>query len=262
MNNPILKDIIQTANPDPIACPICDEQSFLCGVVDFHKSCLEERGQKLNLLGIPVYYRRCRKCGFIFCDTFKDWSPDEFRHHIYNADYKIVDPDYENARPVANAGLLQELFQHRLGPLRLIDYGGGNGRCAALLRTVGVDAHSYDPFSIHDLRPPQKADIVTAFEVMEHTTRPRETLSDILSMLNDDGLVLFSTVFQPGNIGKIMTDWWYIGPRNGHVSIFSRESATILFNNYGFNIASISDGMHFAFKTVPSFAAHLIHRGS
>jgi len=256
------RDISQVASPNPVACLICGDQSFLCGVVDFHKSCLEQRGLKLNFLGIPVYYRRCAGCGFIFCDTFKDWSPDEFRSHIYNADYKIVDPDYDSVRPAANADLLRELFQRRLGSLRLVDYGGGNGRLAALLREIGCYAESYDPFSPDDVRPLKKGDIVTAFEVIEHAIKPQETLLDILSLLNENGIIIFSTVVQPNNIDQIMLNWWYVGPRNGHVSIFSRDSLHILFKNYGLNVASISDGLHFAFKTLPPFAAHLIHRNS
>ena len=134
-------------NPAGINCKICDNSSPLFGVVDFHKSCIELDKKKLSLSGIPIYYRRRRECGFLFTTAFDDWSQGAFTLHIYNADYKIVDPDYEFVRPQANARLIDEWLSRARSEIRILDYGGGNGKFAELLRASGYAAVSYDPFT-------------------------------------------------------------------------------------------------------------------
>jgi hypothetical protein len=54
-------------------------------------------------MAVPVYYRRCAECKFLFTDAFDDWSIEEFKTHIYNDDYKLIDPEYESARARGNA---------------------------------------------------------------------------------------------------------------------------------------------------------------
>src|ERR1700677_47859 len=87
----------------PAACKICGGVAPLYGVVDFHKCCEELRGFRLPLSGVPIYYRRCQTCGFLFTDAFDNWSHDQVRSYIYNGDHHLVDPDYRPARPSANA---------------------------------------------------------------------------------------------------------------------------------------------------------------
>src|ERR1700735_5377995 len=80
------------------ACKVCGCPSPLFGVVDFHKSCVEAQGRRLSLSGIPVYYRRCTTCRFVFTDAFDTWSQEPFLEHIYNRDYIVVDPDFVEVR--------------------------------------------------------------------------------------------------------------------------------------------------------------------
>lgn len=63
----------------------------------------------LPLSGILVYYRRCVDCKFIFTDAFDDWTAEQFKAHIYNDGYKVVDPDYAETRPLANANMVVPL---------------------------------------------------------------------------------------------------------------------------------------------------------
>ncbi len=81
----------------PQPCKICGGDTALDGVVDFNKSCHEQHGLRLPVTGVPVYYRRCAACGFLFTDALDDWSIEDFRAHIYNDDYHVVDPDYLGA---------------------------------------------------------------------------------------------------------------------------------------------------------------------
>lgn len=245
------------ANPSVTACKICGAESLLYGVVDFAKSCADHTGARLPLSGVPVYYRRCRQCGFLFSDQFDAWSDDDFCRHIYNSGYVAVDPDYRGARAISNARLIGELFAGRLAGIPVIDYGGGNGVFADTLRRQGIDATTFDPVSRHWERPSCGAGLITAFEVLEHSATPQRTAADLASLLTEKGLILFSTLVQPEDFDRVGLGWWYVGPRNGHISIFSREALRLLFLRNGLRVASLSDGFHMAFQAVPPFAAHL-----
>jgi hypothetical protein len=64
-------------------CKICGGPAALYGVVDFHKSCNEMRGVRFSLSGVPIYYRRCADCKFLFTDAFDDWNDEQFKTYIY-----------------------------------------------------------------------------------------------------------------------------------------------------------------------------------
>jgi len=95
-------DALKPVTTAPTLCKICGGAAPLYGVVDFNKSCEEANGLKLSLAGVPVYYRRCANCHFVFTDAFDDWGADQFKTHIYNDDYRMVDPDYKTTRPRGN----------------------------------------------------------------------------------------------------------------------------------------------------------------
>ena len=236
------------------SCKICDGPSPLVGVVDFHKSCLEFGQTYLTLAGIPIYYRRCRQCGFLFTTAFDDWSPQGFARHVYNADYIVVDPDYQRVRPEGNVGLVKRLLTNATRGVRILDFGGGNGTLAGLLRQSGYAAETYDPFTSDNGKPTTKFDVITCFEVFEHTPSPRDTLAEIVSLLHDGGLIIISTLLQPSQMGNRDLNWWYIAPRNGHISIHSRGSLTRLFDGFGFKLVGQADqNVHIAYASPPSF---------
>ena len=82
-----------------------------------------------------------------------------------------------------------------------------------------------------------------------------------MQLLADEGIILFSTLTQPADFDQLRLHWWYAGPRNGHVSLYSRESLTILFQQLGLQLFSISELVHVAYRKLPAFAAHLVREG-
>lgn len=245
--------------PQHAQCKCCGFAAPLYGVVDFTKNCEDRRRQVKPLSGIPIYYYGCPRCSLIFTTTFDHFTPEDFAAQIYNAEYADVDPDYLVERPTGFGQMVAAIFSASRD-ISVLDYGGGNGVLAACLRTHAfTDVTTYDPFvPLHAERPQRQFDLITCFEVLEHSVRPAQTLDEIVALLNPDGLLLFSTLVIPPEITSLGIGWWYIAPRNGHVTLYSRQSLQTLLSARGLRFGSKDDNLHAAWRTIPEFAKHFI----
>ena len=253
-----MPDLVPVAAPTHF-CKVCGTSAPLYGVIDFHRSCEDARSGPLPLSGNPIYYYRCPTCGFLFTTAFDAFSHADFSKWIYNDQYAKIDPDYLSFRPQNNAKVVADF----VGPnfqTRILDYGSGNGTLARLLRQSGyTNVVEYDPFVPgSSVRPEGTFDCITAFEVLEHSIDPRGIVADMASLLADPGVLLFSTCLQPENLAATGMNWWYIGPRNGHASIYSRLALHLLGKSFNMRFGSFSDVMHVMFRSVPAFAANRI----
>lgn len=233
-------------------CKVCGDKADLYGVADFNKSCEEQHQKYLQLSGVPVYYHRCNACGFIFTNAFDHWSSADFGMHIYNNDYVLVDPDYVEVRARNNALLVSDFIKNAEG-LKCLDYGGGNGGMAALLKSGGIDASSWDPFGSDGALPASKAfDFVSAFEVFEHTVDPVATAKESLGLLTEKGVLFFSTLTMD-HVPPRGMDNWYIAPRNGHISLYTNRALEALFGGFGYHVHHFSAGTHMAIDETPEW---------
>ena len=184
------------------SCRICGAPCLPFDVVDFNKFCSQSNFYLFGTSGIFVEYVRCTRCCFVFTVFFDSWSTHDFSRFIYNDDYIHVDGEYALARPSRDAETFARMFGSHANS-RILDYGGGAGVFAAKLRTLGFSAvETYDPYTAPE-RPDGTFDILTCFEVLEHSPFPRATLQDMRALLRDDGFIIFSTGLQPTNINEI-----------------------------------------------------------
>ena len=256
---PTLASKLQARAPSHHAPCKCGGASALpFGMVDFHKNCASGAPAVLPPAGIPIAYYRCWECGFLFTTAFDRFTPDDFRRFIYNDEYRLVDPDFETARSERTAAIVDALFP-KSRTARILDYGGGNGALAQELRSKGYGhVDTYDPHvPPYATRPQGCYDLILAFEVMEHTARPKRTFQDMDRFLAEEGLILFSTLLQPLDIAVLRTDWWYLAPRNGHISLYSQKSLRKLLKPLGLQLVSINEGVHLLYRRLPAFARHL-----
>jgi hypothetical protein len=245
-----------------LPCPVCGAATDLLDVVDFNKSCREYEGEFLKLSGVPVYYAGCDACGFAFAPEIWAWDAAAFAEHIYNDDYVLVDPEYVDVRPDRSAQNLLNFFPRMDG--RHLDYGGGNGRTSERLREAGWRSQSYDPFlDGPEQRPGETFDLVTALEVFERVASVDRLMQDIDALTHDQSVVLFSTQVSDGRIRRgERLGWWYAAPRNGHISLYSRDSLKRLGQRHGFAFGSFDDNYHlYCRQTVPAWAQALIKFG-
>jgi SAM-dependent methyltransferase len=237
-------------------CPVCGAGCHAFDSVDLNKSCEELNGTVLPTAGIPIEYVVCEDCGFCFAPAMCRWPLDEFSARIYNDEYTTIDPGCVAVRPSGNAAHLLRWFGERGQRMTHLDYGGGQGLLSRLLRDAGWNSRSYDPFfdrgaALADLG---KFDLITAYEVFEHVPDVNALAADLVTLLNPEGIVVFSTVPSDGFIaqGGRLT-WWYAAPRNGHISLFSLKSLDLLARKFGFNFGTYAPGLHAFWRRVPSW---------
>jgi SAM-dependent methyltransferase len=225
-------------------CKCCDAATEPFASLDFSRSCEDRNGPPFPPSGELVPYVRCLSCGFIFTDYFDDWSAAQMADRIYNADYYLADPDFAEKRPAGTAADLVKWLGGLRSDIAALDYGGGNGTLAAVMRENGFDYDSYDPYFAGDTLPTRRYDLVTSFEVVEHTPDPLGNLAALLALVKPDGAVLISTGLQPR---QVTSDWWYIAPRNGHISIHSHLSLQHLARKLAVRVLTI-DTTHLLFR--------------
>lgn len=232
------------------ACKICHAESELFGVTDFNTACYGDNANRYcyPLTGVPIYYHRCNTCGLIFTRAFDAWSVSDYQQHIYNDDYFKYDPGYADERPKKNHQILMELFSD-LRQLNVLDYGGGAGGLCALLAADGVNASFWDPMGDYVYPQENSFDLITSFEVLEHTPDPRATLTEITRFLKPGGRFFFSTMSNDLALKEGMNNW-YIAPRNGHITIYSEASMNQLFTECGLGLKHLNQWYHYAIKVV------------
>lgn len=217
-------------------CKICGSFVDLWNYTDFNKTCGNH--PDFEWLGIPVAYHKCRGCGLIATDYFDDWNNEMFAEEIYNEEYALIDPDYIFIRPLSNAIFLSNMIPK---DKTILDYGGGNGKTAEILRSQGYHATFWDVHSGLP-KPEGKFDVVVSIEVFEHTTDPVGTFKEALSFMKEDGVMYFTTLTNDGLKHREIP--WYLSPRNGHVLMHSMESLEELGVKCGTIVTHHNNSLH------------------
>lgn len=212
-------------------CIICEKPLELLGQIPFTTNA--ER-KILPYDSRVVTYYRCCWCHFISCPEMYTW---DLELNVYNDDYILVDPDYTGGRSKDSIKILTTLFPDPRH-IKHLDYGCGENNLSKGL--VGWDTIGYDPYS-NPTKPTGKFNLITAFEVFEHSNNIYQLFEDLKQFLDKRGVVLFSTVLvnKETTIGNP-----YIAPRNGHISIFSSTSLKMMADKYDLLFHSLTPNTH------------------
>jgi 2-polyprenyl-6-hydroxyphenyl methylase/3-demethylubiquinone-9 3-methyltransferase len=194
--------------------------------------------------GVSIAYYRCSACGFTFTNAFDSWSRADFRSYVYNEDYCRADPPFETERPQRNAALLSGLWHSAKGQAVVLDYGGGNGALARHLSALGLECHSCDVFYGDAFTTQQRYSIISCFEVIEHVPHRDQGawFQHLIKRLAPGGTLLLSTELLSATAD---VHHRYISPRNGHISVHSRQSLGTLAQRFGLTVFSVNAEMHF-----------------
>ncbi len=182
------------------------------------------------------FYFQCTNCKFLFTD-----ATDADDHlAIYDETYwNNQDPDWGGrvTQTFRLVFLANELLHRRGEDLDVLDFGCGMGtfvesaRKNLALNVWGTDIIQPkfgQEWFLPDLGN-RKFDVITACEVIEHLPNPRKIFDHIRAHLKSPGVFAFQTAqWDPTSLGR---DWWYLGPDNGHISLYSREGLDHVFRD-------------------------------
>jgi SAM-dependent methyltransferase len=184
------------------------------------------------------WYYQCENCKFLFTPALDDDDHTEIYDETY---WNNQDPDWygrvtETFRLVAMAN---ELLHSQIDKFEVLDFGCGIGGFLDMAhRSLNINVWGTDiippkvgkEWFLKDLGD-RKFDVITACEVIEHLPNPREVFDKIRSHLKSPGVFAFQTAqWDPSVLDR---NWWYLGPGNGHISLYSREGLDYVFREMG-----------------------------
>lgn len=215
-------------------CPVCGGTSYKQHHVPWAYG---KAGEERNWI-----YDRCRVCGVAWLDAMKKWTPEDYATKVYDENYHLCDREYDGTRSKnLLPGLMNFLNWRKRNP-KVLDYGGGTGIMADLLRQQGIEAYTYDPYDKQDENAlEQKYDAVTAIEVLEHDIHPHELFEAIGNLLAPDGVFISTTDF----IGRNdVENWFYANPRAGHCLLWTQEALDYIAIHHGLHPLRHSGNWH------------------
>lgn len=124
---------------------------------------------------------------------------------------------------------------------RVLDFGCGHGMLVDDLNSAGIVAEGYDLFNEEynwKLPDTDSFNIVTAVEVIEHTSAPFYEVDVIFRALKSGGVAYVETSFvdiaEEEDIE--LENFFYIAPEVGHSTIFSHHGLDVLMVTKGFEV--------------------------
>ena len=215
-------------------CKICGETA----VETFRIPSSKRTGQPIPEAPDDCTYYECTRCRFCFTDIL-----DAVDHAgVYDESYwNNQDPDWHGrvSETLRLVLLANTLIAKDPAQIEILDFGCGMGTFVQTAREkLGMQAWGHDiiepkfgkEFFLKGL-PEKKFDIIVSCEVLEHLPFPYEILKGVLRSLKPGGVFAFQTAYYDPKVCK--RDWWYVGPANGHVSLYSVGAFDVLFRKFG-----------------------------
>ena len=134
---------------------------------------------------------------------------------------------------------------------RAVDFGGGSGLFARLMRDAGYEFYSYDKYGNREFADGStwnqlgpKCYLITMFEVVEHFAEPLNEWGAVFAA--DPEVIIGSTGLFAGQ-GE---DWSYLIPESGqHVFFYSSEGIALIARRFGRHAYDL--GMYFLITREP-----------
>jgi len=221
-------------------CPVCGNEMILA----FSETLMKK---------YPVEYLYCGTCGLLKTEK-PYWLQEAYQQAIAACDTGQLQRNIANSR-MAEA-MLHCLFR---GKGKFLDVAGGYGILTRLLRDMGFDCYSMDPYcqnlfaAAFEPEAGFRANALFAFEVLEHCENPREFLKNLFAAYSCK-TILISTLTFSGAIPP--KSWWYYAFETGqHISFFQPRTIAFLAGALGCRYYRLGPEWHLiADKRLPGMA--------
>jgi len=199
-------------------CKICNQEnkSIFSGII-------------LNKYNIKYYH--CSHCKFMQTEE-PYWLDEAYKESINASDTGYMQRNLNLSKKLTI--LLSLVFNKNDS---FLDYAGGYGVFARLMRDIGFNYYWDDKYTINLFArgfeySKEGIDAITTFESFEHFINP---LEEIEKMLQISKTVIFSTELLSSNVPETK-DWWYYGLDHGqHISFYNENTFQFIANKYGLN---------------------------
>ena len=192
-----------------------------------------------------INYHVCFSCKCIFTET-PYWLHESYSNVISSSDTGIMLRNTRNLEFVTNL-----IIKNFTSDIKVVDYGGGYGILTRMLRDKGVDAFWFDKFAENllakgfEYNSVDNADIILAFEVVEHLEEP---LAQIKEIMQKTDCFIFSTDLITRLNYTSNSDWWY----------FARDSGQHIFFGSYVTMLKISEVIGCKYQNIEGI--HIFHK--
>jgi len=236
-------------------------------------ACLS-KAKTLEYTIVDLEYFRCLKCGTVYvtpCPTEEiiGWYLEEsegLRFWRENMPSHIIESRKKNIYSERVRFILESAKICNVDPDIVLDIGGGNGELAESLamektikkvimvepQPVSLKSNKVEVLqtSIENVRRlNEKANIITAFEVIEHIPHPEKLLAKIGDFLRPDGIIILSTPnidgFETSTLKTLSRICWF-----DHIILYNTRSLPILLRRCGYEVLDIHTPGQFDYQTI------------
>lgn len=204
---------------------------------------------------VPLY--RCTNCDFLFApqrdvEELHDLYDDSYFENYGGEQYGADEQQREH-----EAALRRAWIGEFITAGRLLEIGSTNGTFLAEMRNSGFDVTGVEPAPglatfarekrdldvrigfVEDVElPEEKFDVVCAWHVLEHITKPQGSLKRLREASNDDGwLFLEIPNIKSIKAGKQGMGWQPLEPVH-HVAFYDHEQLDVLMEQSGYKLHS------------------------
>lgn len=185
-------------------------------------------------------YFLCSKCGFLQIEN-PTWLKEAYVKSITDSDTGIVSRCTYFTK--VTSALIFFFFKK---DAKFLDYGGGYGTFTRMMRDIGFDFYTVDPYTENLLargfdynkEKNENINLITCFECFEHFQEP---IKEIDKMLKISRNIFFSTWLLPSPVPE-PKNWWYYALEHGqHISFYSKKTFEYIARKYSLNFYSFGN---------------------
>jgi SAM-dependent methyltransferase len=209
-------------------------------------------------------YVKCEHCGTVYLNPCPDESTilwylnnaEGLKYWRENMPRDVIQNRKEKLYNNRINFIKEQISKYKVPNFKFIDIGGGRGEFIEQMQEMNLFFEKNiiiepQPLEINvpdteifngifeDYHSNEKADLITAFEVIEHIIEPDRFLNNVHSNLSEKGIFVLSTPnidgFETSVLKEKSHSCWF-----DHVRLYNTESLKILLNRNGFDLLDIS----------------------
>lgn len=214
------------------------------------KNIMIEFDEALIMSKYEIKYYRCPNCGLIQTEE-PYWLNEAYSSAITNSDIGLLSRNINFSEIIS--AIIRVFFNDAS---TFLDYGGGYGVFARLMRDKGFDFEWYDRYCENLFvqgkeKKRDKYDVITSIELFEHVWEIEELIKEQLEW---GSTLIFTTECNSYEHPLKTTDWWYYCVDHGqHVTLYTENAIKIMADKNDMHYARCGSVHVISKKRIPEW---------